>query len=810
MLPGATDVEQYWENILNRVDSVTEVPHDRWDPDIYFDPETRGGDHTYSKWGGFLSDVPFDPLEFGIPPRSLYTIEPVHLLALEVTKRALRDAGYERRTYPRERTAVVFGAGGGSSDLSNAFGFRGQLAHFFSAKEGLPDGRQLLAQIEDTLPQWCEDTFPGVLINVIAGRVANRFNFGGANFTVDAACASSLAAVDAAVKELQLGHADVAIAGGADTTQDIFSYLLFSNSLVLSPRGRCRTFDETADGIAIGEGVAAVVLKRLADAERDGDHIYAVIRGIAGSSDGRALGLTAPNLAGQARAVRMAYEHAQLSPATVELVEAHGTGTAVGDRTEVEALASIYQAAGASVGQVAIGSVKSNIGHTKCAAGLASLIKTARAIDSRVLPPTLHVETPNRKAGFGTNPFYPNREPRPWLDGRHAHPRRAAVSAFGFGGTNFHLVMEEYARDHLPKRAATVHRSSELLVWRAADGAELERELTRLIDALAAGAEPELHDLAYSLSLRAGRRSGGVTLAIVVASREALPEQLALALELLAGEVQPEPAALKGVYHAAQPLLAGGGKLALLFPGQGSQTPFMLSELAVHFEPVRETLERADVLLTESFPQGLSHYLYPPSAYSKEDQEAQAAALTATEVAQPALGACSTAMLHLLRAFGVRGDLAAGHSYGEYVALYAADSIDFETLLRLSVARGRAIADAGGDLHGGMVAVRADAAATEEVLAGLDGITLANLNSPQQTVIAGSDEALDAALARLKERGLQARHVPVACAFHSPLVAPAADRLHAALEQAGFGPRTFPVYSNPAPRCSSRSGRAAS
>lgn len=795
LLPGANDVEEYWRNILAKVDSVTEVPRERWDPELYFDPNSRGGDRTYSKWGGFLAPILFDPLDYGIPPKSLRTIEPVHLLALETVRRALADAGYDRRPFDRERTAVVFGAGGGSSDLSNAFGFRGMLAHFLSAKPGLPDPDQIRAALDDVLPEWCEDTFPGVLINVIAGRVANRFNFGGANFTVDAACASSLAAVDAAVKELRLGHCDVAVAGGADTTQDIFSYLLFSNSLVLSPRGRCRTFDESADGIVIGEGVAAVVLKRLADAERDGDRIYAVIRGIAGSSDGRALGLTAPNLAGQARAVRLAYERAGLSPATVGLVEAHGTGTAVGDRTEIEALTAVYEAAGARPASVAIGSVKSNIGHTKCTAGLASLIKVARALFDRVLPPTLHVEVPNRKAAFGTNPFYPNSELRPWLDGTRGHPRRAAVSAFGFGGTNFHAVLEEYDRDVLPRPAPVLERSSEVLCFGGDSPAELASRLVALRTALEAGAAPRLRDLAYALWLRERDRPGALRLALVVSDLHGLPGLLADVAERL-GESLSFAQLGPGVYFSAEPPLRGGGKLAFLFPGQGAQYPHMLSEVAVHFPVVREMLERADQVLRDEFENGLSALIYPPSAYSDEERQRQQEALTATDVAQPAIGACSAAMLALIRSFGLEPELVAGHSYGEYVALYAAGSIDFDTMLRLSLARGRAMAAAAAESAGGMAAVRADAETVTAALAGLAGITLANLNSPQQTVISGSEEALAAALERLAERKLNARLLPVACAFHSPLVAPAAERLRAALASVTFADPRVPVYSN--------------
>ncbi len=789
LLPGAGSAREFWENILARVDSVTEVPRERWDPEVYFDPDSRGGDKTYSKWGGFLGTIEFDPLRYGIPPNSLHTIEPVHLLALEVTRAALCDAGYEQRPFCRERTAVVFGAGGGSSDLANAFGFRGMLAHFLGRKPGLPDPGSLASALQDVLPRWCEDTFPGVLINVIAGRIANRFDFGGANFTVDAACASSLAAVDAAIKELRLGHADVAVAGGADTTQDIFSYLLFANSLVLSPRGRCRPFDEGADGIAISEGVAAVVLKRLDDAERDGDRIYAVVRGLAASSDGRALGLTAPNLSGQQRAVAAAYQRSGIDPATVGLVEAHGTGTAVGDRAEVRALTEVYAPRGAEPGSVAIGSVKSNIGHTKCTAGLASLIKVSRALYHRVLPPTIGIEKLNEKAGFGSNPFYPNAEPRPWLNGLNGHLRRAAVSAFGFGGTNFHCVLEEHDHGYLPREATTQRRSGELICLTAPDRAALA-ERCRDLSARLDGVSPALVDLAYSLDRQRGE---GVRLALVARDVGSLREQLVAAAAGLAGEADEAILARNGIFVAAEPLLEQG-EVAFLFPGQGSQAPFMLGELAVHFAPVLETLEAADRLLLDAFAGGLSRFVFPPSAYDEEARRAQRAALTDTAVAQPALGAVEAAALALLRWFGLRPALCAGHSYGEYVALHAAGALGLEDLLRVSAVRGRIVAEAGGD--GGMAAVAGDAAAVEAALNGAGEITLANLNSPRQTVIAGPRAALEAALGKLKAAGLSARPLEVSCAFHSPLVAPAAERLAAELAELPLAEPAVPVYSN--------------
>lgn len=286
MFPDAPDLAAFWANVLGGHDAVSEVPADRWDPAVHYSAEAGDGGVTPSKWGGFLPRIPFDPLSYGIPPTSLGSIEPVQLLALEAARRALAHAGYgdRGREFDRSRTSVVFGAEAGS-DLSNAGTLRAVLPSYYGK---VPDG------LAEQLPRLTEDSFPGMLSNVISGRIANRLDLGGANYTVDAACASSLAAVDVACKELVGGTSDVVLCGGADLHNGINDYVLFSSVHALSPTGRSRAFDSSADGIALGEGVACVVLKRLADAERDGDRIYGVIKGVGSSSDGRSLGLTAP------------------------------------------------------------------------------------------------------------------------------------------------------------------------------------------------------------------------------------------------------------------------------------------------------------------------------------------------------------------------------------------------------------------------------------------------------------------------------------------------------------------------------------
>jgi 3-oxoacyl-(acyl-carrier-protein) synthase/NAD(P)H-dependent flavin oxidoreductase YrpB (nitropropane dioxygenase family) len=323
LLPKASDQEQFWENILKKVDAITEIPASRWDWRLYYDPDRNVRDKIYSKWGGFLDDVPFDPMRFGIPPKSLKSIEPLQLLTLEGVRQALDDAGLAEGDFDREQTSVILGAGGGAGDLAQQYAARCEIPRCVDAPS---------EEVWDRLPEWTEESFPGVLLNVIAGRVANRFDLGGSNFTVDAACASSLAAIDLAVKELESGRSNLVIAGGVDSVQSPMTYMCFSKTQALSPRGRSRTFDKSADGIAISEGIAILVLKRLADAERDGDRIYAVIKSVAGSSDGKALGMTAPLPAGQMRAVKRAYTKAGFSPNTLGLYEAHGTGTVAGDR----------------------------------------------------------------------------------------------------------------------------------------------------------------------------------------------------------------------------------------------------------------------------------------------------------------------------------------------------------------------------------------------------------------------------------------------------------------------------------------------
>ncbi|MGW0767476.1 SDR family oxidoreductase [Streptomyces sp. NPDC002676] len=768
MFPDAPDLAAFWANVVAGHDAVTEVPPDRWDPDLHHTAGT-----TASRWGGFLPRIPFDPLRYGIPPASLGSIEPVQLLSLEAARRALDDAGYgERgREFDRARTSVFFGAEAGS-DLSNAVTLRAVLPSYYG---------EVPAALEEQLPRLTEDSFPGMLANVISGRIANRLDLGGSNFTVDAACASSLAALDVACKELVAGTSDLVLCGGADLHNGINDYVLFSSVHALSPTGRSRAFDSSADGIALGEGVACVALKRLADAERDGDRVYGVIKGLGSASDGRSLGLTAPRPEGQRAALERAYRNAGVSPAQVGLIEAHGTGTVVGDRTELTVLAEVFTEAGAAGGSCALGSVKSQIGHTKCAAGLAGLIKTTLALYTGVRPPTLHLDRPNPAWAEDTSPFAFHTRAQPWA--APAAERIAGVSAFGFGGTNFHAVLSAYGATAPPPKTLDAW-PAELFLFRGKDTAAAHRQAEDLLRAAESDGHPwRLRDLALAAAHRADTSHEPVRVAVVARDVPELTRQLR---GILSGE--PEPAA--GVRHGEGTRLGADEKVAFLFPGQGSQRPGMLADLLVTLPELRHYLHlgraHADVL-------------YPPAGFDDTARERRRAALTDTRAAQPALGITGLAAHAFLTSAGVQPDLAAGHSYGELVALSAAGALDAETLLELSTERASAILAAAGDEPGTMAAVGApadDVAHTLRTARAPESVVVANLNSPEQTVISGPTADVESAVRLLREAGFGARRIPVACAFHSPLVAAAVEPFAVALADKAVRAPEFPVWAN--------------
>lgn len=791
IFPGSTDTAGFWNDILTGRDLLTDVPPHYWLVDDYYDPDPAAPDKTYARRGAFLSPIEFDTLEFGLPPAALPAIDSSQLLALIGAKRVLADAARGRSKHvAKDRVSVFLGVAATTSAAMHMAARLQRPAWIRGMREsGIPESQvqEACDRIAACFTPLQENTFPGILSNVVAGRIANRFDLGGTNFTTDAACASSLAAVSVGINDLYLGNSDMVLTGGVDTLNDIQMFMCFSKTPALSPTEDCRPFSSRADGTMLGEGLAMFALRRLSDAERDSDRIYAVIRGLGSSSDGLAKSVYAPRSAGQAMALRRAYEAVGYGPETVELVEAHGTATAAGDQAEFEALREVFGAAAPEERQwCALGSVKSQVGHTKGGAGAAGLFKAAMALHHKTLPPTIKVDQPNPAMAVEDSPFYLNTEARPWI---HCgpEPRRASLSSFGFGGTNFHVALEEYrGLGEIPPRLT--ESPVELVVVSASNtGGVLNK--CRLM----AGSGTGSWRSAARESQRAFDPSDAVRIALVASSQEDLQKKLGRVMAAIEKLPQESIRDSDGLYYEPRPL---GGPIAFLFSGQGSQYPGMGGGLAMAFDCAREVWDFAE----ESFAgQGFSprDAVFPRPVFSDSERQRQKEFLTQTENAQPALAVASLAQLAVLNAAGVKPDFTAGHSFGELVALHAAGCFSASDLLRMARKRGQLMA--AGQQIGAMTAVSHPIDDLRLFLSNKaepNGVVIANHNAPRQSVLSGQIVSIEAAERRLTAASISYRRLPVGGAFHSPLMSGAVKPFARFLEDVAFSSPILPVFSN--------------
>jgi acyl transferase domain-containing protein len=575
IFPGAATLREYWENIVAKVDATSDPPEE-WEAELFYDPSSHENDRIYCKRGGYLGDLAtFDPVKYGVMPSSIDGGEPDQFLALRVAHEALADAGYLDRPVNRERVGVIIGRG----TYINR-GFTTVLQHGLVVDRVLEILRQLhpehsegelsriKRELKDSLPPFNAEMAPALVPNMMSGRIANRLDLMGPNYTVDAACASSLVAVDLAIQDLRSGRADLVLAGGVHASTPAPILQIFCQLGALSRRGQLRPFDADADGTLLGEGLGFLVLKRLGTAEADGDRIHAVLKGVGISSDGRALGLLAPRREGEELALRRAYADAGVDPASVGLVEAHGTGIPLGDEAEVQALTSVFGTERWGEGQwCALGSVKSMISHLIPAAGIAGMIKVALALYHKVLPATLHAENPNPALELHKTPFYLNTETRPWVHG-HQTPRRAGVNAFGFGGINGHAILEEHRGVDDPAASSYQQRwDTEVCIVEAADRDDLVADCRRLHGSLSESTA-ELKDVAATLNLRS---PGPCRLGLVASSVSDLVEKLGRAAERLSDH-GPIASATPGVPISSPARSGPAANSRSCFPERGPST----------------------------------------------------------------------------------------------------------------------------------------------------------------------------------------------------------------------------------------------
>ncbi|MEA5575870.1 SDR family NAD(P)-dependent oxidoreductase [Anabaena sp. UHCC 0451] len=795
VFPQSKNLQEYWEKIVQKVDCITDVPASRWSIEDYYNPDPKAPDKTYCKRGGFIPDIDFNPMEFGLPPNILEVTDISQLLGLVVAKAAMEDAGYsESRQFNRDKTGVILGVAIGRQ-LAVPLGTRLQYPVWEKVlkNSGLSDQdtQKVIEKFQSAYIQWEENAFPGMLANVISGRIANRLDLGGMNCVVDAACASSLGALKMAISELVEHRADMMITGGVDTDNSIFAYMCFSKTPAVSPGEKVKPFDADSDGMMLGEGVGMLVLKRLDDAVRDGDRIYAVIKGIGTSSDGKYKSIYAPHSQGQVKALRRAYENAGFSPKTVGLIEAHGTGTMVGDPTEFTSIKEVFGENNSKQQYIALGTVKSQIGHTKAAAGAASLIKTALALHHKVLPPTINITKPHPKLNIENSPFYLNTETRPWISHQ---PRRAGVSAFGFGGTNYHVVLEEYKHEH--DHSYRLHNAAKSILLFAPTNQELLSRCEDVQRQLQSKNQEQCYQQLVTESEKVEVPINNVRVGFVSTSLTQATEFLQLIIDLIKNKPTAESwEHPKGIYYR-QKGIETTGKIVALFSGQGSQYLEMGRELVINFPCLRQTYTCIDDLLDKDGLNSISEVVFPRPVFDAEHKNNQLKTLQKTEYAQPAIGAFSAGLYKILQQAGFKADFVAGHSFGELTALWAGGVLSEEDYFFLVKSRGQAMATPTEIDAGGMLAVKGDISQVTELIKDFPEVAIANCNSQNQVVLAGKKTAIAKVQNILKDKGISTFLLEVSAAFHTPLVAHAQKPFAQAIEKVTFHQAKIPVYTN--------------
>ncbi len=765
---GANDLESFWQNLRAGRSSFQPVPADRWNNDTFYAEHPRERDKTYVKVGAFVDGVDeFAAMHFGISPRRVEVMDPQHRLVLDAVRIALQDAGLEDKDFDRTKVGTFLGVS--TAEYRTIMSARTTAMLIADGDYGATDAssNHVLGHGVENVAPISAFSIPGVLGNMSAANVAHHWKFGGPAFTVDAACASALVAVSDAVQYIRSGVCDLAVAGGVYTNHTPETMIGFSRIGAISRSGACRPFDAAADGFLQGEGVGMVVLKRLDLAIADGDRIHAVIKGVGINNDGDSTGPMAPSVAGQVGVMQLAYKDADIDPKTVGFVECHGTATAVGDVVEVEAL---YEVFGQTPNPVFLSSVKANIGHTMSTAGIAGLIHAILNVERKEITPQAGFETPNPALELETRGFRIPTELTTWDS---EGPRRAGISAFGFGGTNCHVVIEE-----APAVESIPAQGPHYLVISAPNRKLLAEHALSLANAV------ETQNLSLSdvaLTLNTTRRGERSRLGLVAHNISDLLSKLR--------EFAPRLETASTIVLGPDAFFAEGEapQIAFMFPGQGAQRVGLLKELYDFYPAFKNHLDAIASQVDDQLDKPLLQYLYAEASEEAED------ALRSTEICQPAMAALGLALDRFFGDLGIRPAVTLGHSLGEFVAAASGGLISHEDAMKFVTQRGRLMATLPVADFGAMAAVMAPAADVRPQLRG--ELCIANINHPMQTVVAGPTSEVEEFVEACTRAGVKATRLNVSHAFHSTVVAPIAKELQYHINAVGFHTPTAQIAS---------------
>ncbi|MGZ7443444.1 SDR family NAD(P)-dependent oxidoreductase [Paenibacillus sp. TH7-28] len=767
---GADDPGHFWVNLTAGLDSVTEVPSERWDSAAFYSSERGIPFKSYSKWGSFLDSIEdFDPEFFGMKTSFANLTDPQQRLFLILCWEVLEHAGYgSRRSREGHDIGVFAGARG------NAYQVLEEMAR------QTPEQRNRKDYIE-----LARAGLLGKAPNMIAAAISNVMDLSGPSIVLDTACSSSLVSVHMACQSLRSGECQMAIAGGVDLLLTPETYIMLSQINAMSPEGKCKTFDTTADGYVPGEGGGAVLLKPLSSALADGDTVYAVIKGSAVNNDGYTVGVTTPDVSAQKKVIRAALEQAGVNPEVIGMIEAHGTGTFLGDPIEVRALTEVYRDFTTKSNFCALGTVKSNLGHLHSAAGIASFIKTVLSLHHQTIPPTLHCQRPNPRFGLVTSPFYVASRTEEW---RSEFPRLAAVSSFGFGGTNCHMIIGE-AEQPLPG-AAPGPEDTYLLTLSARNEASLYKMIERYKEVLERISDQQFPDFCHTANN--GRESFEYRLAVVCEGRSDAIDKLERARQ------NPEGGFGIDGNSKIHMRTSGHGeetRVAFLFPGQGAQYPGMCREL---YQTQRHFMEAFDAC-ADLFAPWLGFNITDLIFKGDADNGHRSASLSDTAITQPLVFSIGYAMAKMWMAAGITPSAVLGHSVGEYAAACIAGVLNLPDAVKLIAERGRLMQSLRVD--GGMMVAFAGYERINQFLEHSSGrlkseLSIAAINSPGNTVLSGTKSGLADAAILLGGMGITCRELSVSHPFHSPLMSPMLDAFDRVLDTVQFHPPEIDIVSN--------------